>query len=107
MPEVPESAWSVDTRRSTLISRGALLCVLLVQAVLTLRLGGSVFQDEALYIASGHYELANLLHGTPLPVDFASYFSGHPKLYPVLAALVDDRFGLSGVRFLSLLFLLA
>ncbi len=107
VPEVPESAWSVDTRRSTLISRGALVCVLLVQAILTLRLGGSVFQDEALYIASGHYELANLLHGTPLPVDFAAYFSGHPKLYPVLAALVDDRFGLSGVRFLSLLFLLA
>ncbi|MDT0423039.1 glycosyltransferase family 39 protein [Streptomyces evansiae] len=107
VPEVPESAWSVDTRRSTLISRGALLCVLLVQAILTLRLGGSVFQDEALYIASGHYELTNLLHGTPLPVDFADYFSGHPKLYPVLAALVDDRFGLSGVRFLSLLFLLA
>lgn len=68
---------------------------------------GTAFQDEALYIASGHYELNNLLHGTKLPVDFAGYFSGHPKLYPVLAAAVDSYFGLTGVRVLSLLFMLA
>lgn len=107
LPKVPESAWAVDTRRSTLISRAALLCVLVVQAVLSLRLRGTAFQDEALYIASGHHELDNLLHGTPLPVDFAAYFSGHPKLYPVLAALVDGPFGLAGVRALSLVFMLA
>lgn len=107
LPRTPESAWAVDTRRSTLISRAALLCVLVVQAILSLRLRGSAFQDEALYIASGHYELDNLLHGTPLPVDFAAYFSGHPKLYPVLAAAVDGPFGLTGVRLLSLVFLLA
>ncbi|WP_372345020.1 ArnT family glycosyltransferase [Streptomyces sp. KL116D] len=106
LPAVPESAWSVDSRRSKLLGRGVLLCVLLVQAGLSLRLRRTAFQDEALYIASGHYELDNLLHGTRLPVDFASYFSGHPKLYPVLAALVDDRFGLTGVRLLSLLFML-
>ncbi|OON74252.1 glycosyltransferase family 39 protein [Streptomyces tsukubensis] len=107
MPETPESAWSVDGRRSTLISRCALLLILFVQAGLSLRLRGTAFQDEALYIASGHYELANLVHGTPLPVDFASYFSGHPKLYPVLAAVVDTQFGLTGVRLTSLLFMLA
>ncbi|NGO40991.1 glycosyltransferase family 39 protein [Streptomyces sp. YC419] len=106
MPAVPESAWSVDTRRSRLLGRLILLCILLVQAGLSLRLGGTAFQDEALYIASGHYELDNLLHGTKLPVDFAAYFSGHPKLYPILAAVVDDRFGLFGVRVVSLLFML-
>ncbi|MET9606561.1 glycosyltransferase family 39 protein [Streptomyces sp. NPDC006512] len=106
MPETPESAWSLDSRRSTLLGRGLLLCVLLVQAGLSLRLRGTAFQDEALYIAAGHYELANLRDGTPLPVDFAAYFSGHPKLYPVLAAAVDTHFGLTGVRLVSLLFML-
>lgn len=106
LPAVPESSWSVDTRRSKLLGRGVLLFILLVQAGLSLRLKGTAFQDEALYVASGHYELANLLHGTKLPVDFAAYFSGHPKLYPVLAAIVDSRFGLTGVRLVSLLFML-
>ncbi|WP_329230255.1 ArnT family glycosyltransferase [Streptomyces canus] len=106
LPPVAESSWAVDTRRSKLLGRGVLLCILLVQAGLSLRLTGTAFQDEALYIASGHYELANLLHGTKLPVDFAAYFSGHPKLYPVLAGAVDSQFGLAGVRVVSLLFML-
>ncbi|MER5801989.1 ArnT family glycosyltransferase [Streptomyces mirabilis] len=107
LPAVPESSWAVDNRRGKLLGRGVLGCLLLVQAGLSLRLRGTAFQDEALYIASGHYELNNLLHGTKLPVDFAGYFSGHPKLYPVLAAAVDSYFGLTGVRVLSLLFMLA
>ncbi|MEU6534999.1 glycosyltransferase family 39 protein [Streptomyces sp. NPDC047000] len=106
LPAVPESSWALDTRRGRLLGRGVLLFLLLVQAGLSLRLGGTAFQDEALYVASGHYELANLLHGTPLPADFAGYFSGHPKLYPVLAAVVDSRFGLDGVRAVGLLFML-
>ncbi|WP_244362898.1 ArnT family glycosyltransferase [Streptomyces aquilus] len=106
LPPVPESAWEMDTKRSRLLGRLALLCILLIQAGLSLRLRGTAFQDEALYIASGHYELANLLHGDKLPVDFAAYFSGHPKLYPVVAAVVDSQFGLTGVRLLSLLFML-
>ncbi|MGW5606873.1 glycosyltransferase family 39 protein [Streptomyces sp. NPDC003753] len=107
LPDVQESAWDVDTRRSKLLGRVALLFLLLVQAGLSLRLKGTAFQDEALYIASGHYELDNLLHGTKLPADFASYFSGHPKLYPVLAAAVDSAFGLTGVRMVSLGFMLS
>lgn len=106
LPAVPESSWAVDTRRSKLLGRGVLLFILLVQAGLSLRLTGTAFQDEALYVAAGHYELANLLHGTKLPVDFAAYFSGHPKLYPVLAGAVDSYFGLTGVRVVSLLFML-
>lgn len=107
VPSAPESAWSVDTRRGRMISRTLLLIILAVQAMLSLRLHSTAFEDEALYIASGHYELANLLHGTPLPVDFAGYFSGSPKLYPVLAAAVDTQFGLAGVRLVSLTFMLA
>ncbi|KUN47251.1 hypothetical protein AQJ27_13655 [Streptomyces olivochromogenes] len=107
MPAVPESSWAVDNRRGKLLGRGVLGCLLLVQAGLSLRLRGTAFEDEALYVASGHYELNNLLHGTKLPVDFAAYFSGHPKLYPVLAAAVDSYFGLTGVRVVSLLFMLA
>src|SRR5205807_7279801 len=33
---------------------------------------------------------------------FASYFSGAPSIYPVLAGLVDGAGGLHGARFLSL-----
>ncbi|NGO11996.1 glycosyltransferase family 39 protein [Streptomyces sp. HC44] len=107
LPPVPESAWSLDTRRSRLLGRWVLLCVLLVQAGLSLRLRGTAFQDEALYIAAGHYEVANILHGTPVPGDFEGYFSGYPKLYPVLAAVVDSYAGLAGVRIVSLLFMLS
>ncbi|MDX6353083.1 MAG: hypothetical protein QOF84_7873 [Streptomyces sp.] len=107
VPEVPVSAWSVDTRRSTWISRGVLLCVLLVQAALSLRLQGRAFVDEALYIASGHYEIGRLLNGTPPPTDFSGYFSGHPMLYPVLAAAVDSVGGLAAVRLVSLVFTLS
>lgn len=106
VPEVPVSAWAVDTRRATWISRGVLLCVLLVQAGLSLRLRGRAFGDEALYIASGHYQIGRLLHGTPPPADFSGYFSGHPMLYPVLAAAVDSAGGLAAVRLVSLVFTL-
>jgi 4-amino-4-deoxy-L-arabinose transferase-like glycosyltransferase len=99
--------WSADTtRRRTWISRSVLAAILLVQALLSVRLANTAFEDEALYVAAGHIELAHLLHGTPVHLAFASYFSGAPTLYPVLAAAVDSVFGLIGVRLLSLLFML-
>ncbi|MFD6416804.1 glycosyltransferase family 39 protein [Streptomyces sp. NPDC060194] len=107
LPAVPESAWSVSSRRGVLLGRVVLCLVLLVQAGLSLRLKGTAFVDEALYISAGGYQLEQWREGTPLPQDFAGYFSGHPKLYPVLAALVDERFGLGGVRLTSLAFMLA
>ncbi|MFF5006065.1 glycosyltransferase family 39 protein [Streptomyces phaeochromogenes] len=106
LPPVQESAWAVDGGRSKLLGRWILLCMLLIQSGLSLRLRGTAFQDEALYIAAGHYEVGNILHGTPVPGDFEGYFSGHPKLYPVLAAMVDSVAGLAGVRIVSLFFLL-
>ncbi|MFE4048533.1 glycosyltransferase family 39 protein [Streptomyces sp. YIM B13518] len=108
VPDTPEVGWDMTAgRRRTRISRAVLLCVLAVQAVLSLRLSNTAFQDEALYLAAGHAQLDHLLHGTPLPRDYAAYFSGSPQLYPVLAALVDGRFGLAGARSLSLVFMLA
>jgi len=65
----------------------------------------TAFQDEALYLWSGHLEWAHLLHGTPLP-QFPTYFSGAPVIYPPVAALADSLGGLAGARFLSLVFML-
>ncbi|MCW2941279.1 MAG: hypothetical protein JWN00_4264 [Actinomycetia bacterium] len=93
------------SRRWTTVA--PLLGVFVLQSVFTLRLGNSAFQDEALYLYAGHREIALLLHGTPTYDNYASYFSGAPFLYPVLAAAVDGVLGLWGARLLSLVFLLA
>jgi hypothetical protein len=107
VPPVPEAGWDMDpSRRRTWVSRCLLGVILLVQAILSLRLHNTAFQDEALYLYAGHAEIAHLLHGTPLPIDYNAYFSGSPVLYPVLAAAVDSHFGLTGARLLSLLFML-
>ncbi|MEU1198587.1 glycosyltransferase family 39 protein [Streptomyces sp. NPDC005813] len=107
LPKVPEAAWSMaGGARRTWVGRAVLLCVLAFQAALSLRLENTAFQDEALYLTAGHAELRHLLHGTPMPMDYASYFSGSPQLYPVPAAIVDGWFGLSGARTLSLLLML-
>jgi Dolichyl-phosphate-mannose-protein mannosyltransferase len=84
-----------------------LVAVLAVQAVLSLRLlhADTAFQDEALYLWAGHRQIANLLHGTPLP-PFPAYFSGAPVLYPPLGALADSLGGLAAARALSLIFML-
>ncbi|MFH9673768.1 glycosyltransferase family 39 protein [Streptomyces sp. NPDC017405] len=108
VPETPEVGWDMAaSRRRAWVSRAVLLCVLAVQAVLSLRLSNTAFQDEALYLAAGHAELQHLLHGTPLPLDYGAYFSGSPQLYPVLAAVADDALGLTGARLLSLAFMLS
>jgi hypothetical protein len=81
--------------------------VLVAQALLSARLvrSNTAFQDEGLYLWSGHLELAHLLHHAPIP-DFPSYFSGAPVIYPVVAALADDVGGLTAARLLSLAFIL-
>jgi hypothetical protein len=87
--------------------RWPLLAVLAAQAVLSARLvlSNTAFQDEGLYLWSGHLELAHLLHHAQIP-DFTSYFSGAPVIYPVIAALADQAAGLAGARLLSLAFIL-
>ncbi|MGW3242839.1 ArnT family glycosyltransferase [Streptomyces sp. NPDC001070] len=106
VPEVPVSAWSVDTRRSTWIGRSVVLCVLLVQAGLWFRLSGRAFDSEARYLSAGHYRLDHLLNGADMPAGIVGHFPGHPAVYPVLAAAADSVGGLFAARLLSLFFML-
>lgn len=95
------------TRRRTWVSRTILLGILCLQAIMSLRLRNTAFEDEALYLYSGHMELEHLLHGAPLYGNFASYFSGSPVLYPVAAAALNQVGGLALARALSLAEMLA
>jgi hypothetical protein len=97
----------VSPSRRIWLSRGVLVLVMMLQAVLTLRMTNTAFEDEALYLYVGHLEIAHLLHGAALQGDYPSYFSGAPVLYPVLGALADHVGGLAGARALSLVEMLA
>ena len=88
--------------RRTRVSRALLLGILTLQAILSLRLHNTAFEDEALYIYSGHMELQHLLHGTALQGQYASYFSGSPVLYPVAAGFLNGLGGLTAARMFSL-----
>ena len=94
-------------RRRAWISRAVLLAILCMQAVLSLRMHNSAFEDEALYLYSGRLEVAHLLHGAPLQGNFAAYFSGAPVLYPVLGAAANAAGGLAAARAVSLAEMLA
>jgi hypothetical protein len=85
------------------LSRAVVGVILLMQAVLTLRMNNTAFEDEALYLYVGHLEIAHLLHGASLQGDYPSYFSGAPVLYPVLGALADSIGGLVAARAVSLI----
>jgi glycosyltransferase involved in cell wall biosynthesis len=76
--------------------------ILALQSWLSVRLiyRNTAFVDEATYISAGHYMLASS-HRTA-NMHFATYFSGAPTIYPVLAGLVDGAGGLHAVRFLSM-----
>jgi 4-amino-4-deoxy-L-arabinose transferase-like glycosyltransferase len=86
--------------------RALVAAILLVQALLSLRNNNTAFEDEALYLYSGHLELGHLLFGTSTGADFWSYFSGAPTLYPVLGSIADQIGGLFAARLLSLAFML-
>ena len=104
-PDAPEQ--HTPSQRRKWISRAVLLGILLMQAVLSLRLHNTAFEDEAQYLYAGRLEIAHLFHGAPLPINFASYFSGAPVLYPVLGAAANDVGGLAAARAVSLLEMLA
>lgn len=85
-----------------------LLGILAVQAALSLRLvwSNTAFQDEGLYLWSGHLEWSHWLHGSQLPPSFPAYLSGAPVIYPPLGAIADSVGGLAAARGLSLCFML-
>jgi hypothetical protein len=80
-----------------------LVCILVIQAGLSLRLvwSNTAYQDEALYLWAGRREWLHWLHGVAVP-DFASYFSGAPVIYPPLGAVAGGIGGLAAARILSL-----
>ena len=84
-----------------------LAAVLLVQAVASLRLSNSAFQDEALYLYYGHWMIDHWLHGAEMYSNPSAWFTGAPQLYPVLAALLDGVGGLELARLFSTLCLLS
>ncbi len=98
---------SESSSRRKWVSRAVLAAILLVQAALSLRMRNTAFEDEALYLYSGHLEIAHWLHGAALQGNYATYFSGAPVLYPVLGALADGVGGLAAARAVSLLAMLA
>jgi 4-amino-4-deoxy-L-arabinose transferase-like glycosyltransferase len=84
-----------------------LLAVLAAQSALSLRLiwSNTAYQDEALYLWTGHLEITHLLHHVPIP-QVQDYMSGAPVLYPIPAAIADSYGGLAAARALSLVFML-
>ena len=79
----------------------ALICGLQV-VVSLITLHNTAFQDEALYIYAGR-QILHQWNGGPAPLDnYASYFSGYPDLYPVIAGFLDMLGGLEVVRDFSL-----
>jgi Dolichyl-phosphate-mannose-protein mannosyltransferase len=98
---------SESSSRRKWVSRAVLAAILLVQAALSLRMRNTAFEDEALYLYSGHLEIAHWLHGAALQGNYATYFSGAPVLYPVLGAVADSVGGLAAARAVSLLAMLA
>jgi hypothetical protein len=95
------------SRRKSMLSRGILLGILCLQALMSLRLRNTAFQDEALYLYSGRLELNHILHGASLYGNFSSFFPGAPVFYPVLGAALDQAGGLVLARALSLVEMLA
>ena len=96
----------VPSARRTWISRAVLGAILCLQAAMSLRMHNTAFEDEALYLYSGHMEIVSWLHGVSQQGNYASYFSGAPVLYPVLGALADAVGGLAAARHVSLLAML-
>jgi hypothetical protein len=100
---------SADARpaRRRLLEHLPLAAVLLLQAVASLRLSNSAFQDEALYLYYGHWMIDSWLNGADLYSNPSAWFTGAPQLYPVLAALLDGVGGLALARLFSTLCMLS
>jgi hypothetical protein len=85
-----------------------LLAVLTAQSGLSIRLiwSNTAYQDEALYLWTGHVEITHLLYHGPIP-QLQTYMSGAPVMYPIIGAIADSYGGLAAARALSLVFMLA
>ncbi len=98
---------AADRWRVTWSLNAPLAAILALQAIVsTLALHNTAFIDEALYIDAGMQINQSLVGGPPPSQNFASYFSGHPYLYPVLAGFLNAHGGLEMVRMFSTLCML-
>lgn len=79
-----------------------ILAILLLQAIFSLSLRNTAFQDEALYVYAGRQYFSWLAGGPPVTEPYGLYFSGLPQLYPPLAGALDALGGLELARMLSL-----
>jgi hypothetical protein len=104
---IRESHWRL--RRALAWTRLLPVAMILgVQASLSIRLAHSntAFLDEATYLGAGRQLVDRWSHGGP-NMNYETYFSGAPPLYPVLASLVAGAGGgVVAARFLSLGFML-
>lgn len=79
-----------------------LICALQIALAVRHGLNTNAFEDEGLYVYTGHRMIQHLLHGTFLPDYPGAFFSGAPALYPVVAAMADAVGGLEAARDVSL-----
>jgi 4-amino-4-deoxy-L-arabinose transferase-like glycosyltransferase len=89
-------------------SRGRvpLAIVLAAQAGIALSLTNTAFVDEACYLFAGHTEWAGMFGGTGPNMDYATFFSGSPYLYPLIGAMANAAGGLQAARALSMVCML-
>ena len=83
-----------------------LLAILILQGAVSLNLRNTAFQDEALYLYAGRQIFDHLLGGPAVLEPYATYFSGLPYAYPVLAGALDQLGGLELARLFSLVCML-
>jgi 4-amino-4-deoxy-L-arabinose transferase-like glycosyltransferase len=81
-----------------------LICAVQVALALRHGLNANAFEDEGLYVYTGHRMIQHILHGVFLQGYPGAFFSGAPGLYPVLAAMADSVGGLAAARDVSLFF---
>ncbi|MEO6892593.1 MAG: glycosyltransferase family 39 protein [Ktedonobacteraceae bacterium] len=81
--------------------------ILLVQVSLSFFfLRNSASLDEGTYILAGHRILSQWFGGPAVINIYASYFSGYPAFYPVIAGVLDSIGGLELVRAFSMICML-
>ena len=80
----------------------ALICSGQIALALRPGLNKNAFEDEGLYLGTGHRVIAYALHGASVTQHPGAFFSGAPGLYPVLGATADSVGGLAAARDVSL-----
>ncbi|GAA0963603.1 hypothetical protein [Actinocorallia libanotica] len=91
IPAAPPIAWASDNSpRRAWVSRLLLACLLVLQAVLTLRLRNSASPTE-MHVLPDHR--------------FGGDFTSGSSLYPSIAQMMEGALGIQGLRFLSMVFM--